>query len=210
MNVLAPLNYFTSPNFLRADLQAGVLRSRGGTRLVGLSADFLRGFVRACEHEAGAATPVILRRCGLFYGGRLARRIEGELNAHLTAPLRDCLMLEFDGLLKDLWCGLGMGELEVGWPCGQRGFLPVTLVNSPLQDIGPSGHVADDTFCGLLEGFFGHFATDGLTCLQTGDLRLGDKAGTTFILAVPDVLPRLQSLIRSKTAHAAIVSQLDT
>lgn len=210
MSVYAPLNYFTSPSFLRADVQAGVVRSRGGTRLVGLSADFLRGFVRACEHEAGSATQVILRRCGLFYGARLARRIEAELNAHLTAPLRDCQMLEFDGLLKDLWVGLGMGEVEIGWAHGQHGFVPVSLVNSPLQDIGPKGHVADDTFCGLFEGFLGHFADEGLTCLQTGDLRLGDKSGTTFVLAVPDVLPRLQSLIRAKLAHPQIVAQLDT
>lgn len=210
MSVFAPLNYFTSPNFLCADVQSGVVRSRGGTRLVGLSADFLRGFVSACEHEAGSATPVILRRCGLFYGARLARRIESELNAHLTAPLRDCQMIEFDGLLKDLWRGLGMGEIDIGWEHGQHGFLPVSLVNSPLQDIGPKGHVADDTFCGILEGFLGHFAVECLTCLQSGDLRLGDKSGTTFVLAVPDILPRLQSLIQAKTAHAQIVSQLAT
>lgn len=210
MNVLAPLNYFTSPNFVRTDVQAGVLRSRGGTRLVGLSADFLHGFVSACEHEAGSATPVILRRCGLFYGARLARRIESELNSHLTAPLRDCQMLEFDGLIKDLWQGLGMGEIDIGWTHGRDGFLPVSLVNSPLQDIGPKGHVADDTFCGILEGFFRHFAAEGLTCLQSGDQRLGDKSGTTFVLAVPEILPRLQSLIRAKTAHAQIIAQLTT
>ena len=50
------LNYFTHPAFLSFDSAKGVLTSRGGTRMVGISEDFLRGFVVACEYEAGEAT----------------------------------------------------------------------------------------------------------------------------------------------------------
>lgn len=51
MTTLRPLNYFSRDSFLRTDLTAGVLRSQGGTRLLGVGEDFLRGFVAACEHE---------------------------------------------------------------------------------------------------------------------------------------------------------------
>lgn len=208
MEPLRPLRYFSSPAFLQTDLKAGVLRSRGGTRLVGISADFLRGFVTACEHETGPATPLILRRCGQFFGSRLAKRYEGELSRYLDQGLRDISMGAFDILIRDLWEGCGLGELTIDWSAGQNGFLPVLLGHSPMQDIGPKGHVADDMFCGVLEGFLNHFSGDSLACVQTGDARLGDKGGTTFILAGPGLMPRVQSLVKVATPHAQLVAQL--
>lgn len=208
MDPLLPLNYFSSPAFLRCDLKAGVLRSRGGTRLVGISEDFLRGFVLACEHEAGPATVLILRRCGFRFGARLAMRYESELGHYLHCSLRDCTMGEFDVMVQDLWRGSGLGDIAIGWAYGRHGFLPVKLTDSPMQDIGPKGHVADDMFCGVIEGFVSHFAADSLTCTQTGDARLGSKAGTTFILAGTALRPRIEALVAKKVAHLDIVDEL--
>lgn len=205
---LRPLNYFSSPQYIRSELRAGVLRSRGGTRLVGISEDFLRGFVLACEHETGPATGLVLRRCGSFFGARLARRSEAELSAYLSRSLRDCTMSEFTFLVSDLWQSSGMGELRIDWSRGQYGFLSAKLLNSPMQDIGPKGHLADDLFEGLIEGFIGHFTDESLTCIQTGDLRLGDKDGTTFVLVPPDLGTRVRELRRSKLSHSQIVAQL--
>jgi hypothetical protein len=208
METFRALNYFSSPAFLRADLKAGVLRSRGGTRLVGINEDFLRGFVIACEHETGPATILILRRCGRRFGERLARRCEHELSSYLGRGLRDCSMAEFDLLVQDLWRGCGLGDISIGWPSGQHGFLPVKLRNSPMQDIGAKGHVADDMFCGVIEGFIEHFAASSLRCVQTGDERLGNKEGTTFILTGPELQPRLAELLERKNSHAEITARL--
>lgn len=208
MDSLRALNYFSSPAFLQVELKSGVLRSRGGARLVGISEDFLRGFVLACEHEAGPATTLILRRCGRSFGQRLAQRCERELTDYLGGSLRDRSMLEFDTILMNLWQGLGFGNLSIDWEKGQYGILPVKLSDSPMQDIGPKGHVSDDMFCGLIEGLIEHFAASSLTCVQTGDVRLGSKEGTTFILAGPDVQSRLLQLVDSKLTHSAIVAQL--
>lgn len=208
MEALRPLNYFTSPAFLKTDLKAGVLRSRGGTRLVGISEDFLRGFVIACEHETGSATSMILRRCGHFFGVRLAKRCEQELGQYLGRSLRDGTMGEFDVLIKDLWSGFGLGDLSIDWSRAQGGVLPVKLAGSPMQDIGPKGHVADDMFCGVIEGFVNHFASDELTCVQTGDVRLGDKEGTTFVLIGAELVARVQAMVAAKTPHGQLVAQL--
>lgn len=205
---LRPLNYFSSPSYLKSDLRAGVLRSRGGTRLVGISEDFLRGFVVACEHETGPATSLVLRRCGSFFGARLARRCESELAAYLSRSLRDLTMSEFTVLLQDLWQSSGMGDLRIDWSRGQHGFLAAKLANSPMQDIGPKGHLADDLFEGIIEGFIGHFADDSLSCIQTGDLRLGDKDGTTFVLVPSDWVARVRELRKSKLSHSQIIAQL--
>jgi predicted hydrocarbon binding protein len=202
------LNYFSAPSFLKLDVAAGVIRSRGGTRMLAVSEDFLRGFVTACEHEAGKAAPLILRRCGTFFGARLARRFEAEIGSYAGVSLRDRSMLELNGLMEDLWNGCGYGQLTIDWSKGSAGIIPIVLENSPMQDIGPKGHTADDLFCGIFEGFIGHFAESGMRCVQTGDRRLGDKEGTTFILGFEDTMGRITGLLADKQPHSRIVARL--
>lgn len=208
MNARRNLDYFTSPAFLALDARRGVLQSRGGTRMLAVSEDFLRGFVAACEHEAGSAAPFILRRCGRFFGERLARRFEFELNGFAGAALRDRPMAEFDALVRDLWRGCGLGEIAVEWERGERGFIAVRLEESPMQDIGPSGHVGDDMFCGVIEGFFASFCDADLRSVQTGDRRLGDRDGTTFVIAPFEVAKRIEAMVADKLPHARIVESL--
>ena len=202
------LNYFTSPNFLKFNVKTGVLRSRGGTRMLAVNEDFLRGFVTACEHETGPAASLVLRRCGEFFGQRLARRFEAELGQFAGVSLRDRKMAEFDVLVRDLWNGCGLGRLEVEWDHGQHGFLPVRLADSPMQDIGPSGHVGDDMFAGVLCGFFSGFCDADMRTIQTGDARLGDREGTTFIVASAEVARRAEGMRTNKQSHAQIVLAL--
>ncbi len=202
------LNYFTSANFLDFDVKTGVLRSRGGTRMLAVNEDFLRGFVTACEHETGPAAGLVLRRCGEFFGQRLARRFEAELGQFAGVSLRDRKMAEFDILVRDLWNGCGLGRLTVDWDRGQYGFLPVRLADSPMQDIGPSGHVGDDMFAGILCGFFSGFCDADMRTIQTGDARLGDREGTTFIVASVEVARRVEGMRASKQGHGEIVAAL--
>ncbi|MGB1017265.1 MAG: hypothetical protein ACPG4T_24215 [Nannocystaceae bacterium] len=206
MNGRRDLNYFSHRAFLKLDVKRGILRSRGGTRMVGVSEDFLRGFVTACEDEAGSAAPFILRRCGHFFGSRLARRFETELAEFAGQSIRDRTMNEFDTLVRDMWHGCGFGEVQIDWSMGTHGFIPVRLTGSPTQDIGPSGHVGEDMFNGILEGFFSNFGEGELRCVQTGDQRLGDRDGTTFILAPFDMAKRVESLVAEKTPHAQILA----
>ncbi len=208
MNRRRELNYFSNPAFLQLDVRRGVLRSRGGTRMLGVSEDFLSGFVVACEDEAGSAAPFILRRCGYFFGTRLARRFEQELADFSGQSVRDRPMIEFDILLRDLWLASGLGELDVDWEQGVHGFISMRLTNSPMQDIGPSGHIGEDMFTGVLEGFFSTFGDGEMRCVQTGDRRLGDRDGTTFILAPFETAKRVETMVAEKTPHTRIVDTL--
>ena len=117
-------------------------------------------------------------------------------------------LAEFDVLVRDLWAGCGLGQLEVDWDSGQHGFLAIRLRDSPMQDIGPSGHVGDDMFAGILGGFFAGFCDAEMRSVQTGDLRLGDREGTTFIVAAVEVARRVEGMRANKQAHSAIVATL--
>jgi predicted hydrocarbon binding protein len=158
-------DYFSGPGFLTFNSKTGVLRSRGGTRMIGVSDDFLRGFCIALEYETGAAAPAVLRRCGEFFGQRLARRFETELGQFAEISIRDRTMAEFDALVVDMFIGCGLGQIRIDWDKGQFGFLAINLENSPMQDIGPSGHVNDDMFSGTLLGFFGAYCDGAMQCV---------------------------------------------
>jgi hypothetical protein len=202
------LNYYTRPSFLKFDVKAGVLRSSGGTRMLVVNDDFLRGFVAACEHETGPAAALVLRRCGEFFGARMARRFEAELGQFAGVSLRDRQMAEFDALIRDLWDGCGLGVVEIDWTRGEHGFLAISLRDSPMQDIGPSGHVGDEMFCGIFGGFFGEFCDADVRCVQTGDARLGDRDGTTFIIAPFALAKRIEGMRANRTRHSEIVAAL--
>lgn len=204
------LNYFRGDDFINLDVKKGLLKTRGGARVVAVNDDFLRGFVAAVEYEAGAATPIILRKCGLIYGQRLAQRFEKELTEFSGKSLRDRTMNEFNFLLNDFWNYSGLGQIIVDWPRAEHGFLAVKLVDSPMQDIGPTGHVADDMFGGVLEGFFSNFTEDELKSIQTGDMRKGDKDGTTFILCAGPTVDRVEKLVNENTRHRDLVEALSS
>lgn len=200
------LNYFTHPAFLRLDAEAGVLRSRGGTRLVGVTEDLLRGLLSACERVKGDGAARVLRRCGAAFGARLGRRFEAELAQYSGLSVRDRPMGEFDALLTDLWHGAGLGHLAVDWAHAQSGHIPLRLKDCPLLSLG-TGAAADELATGLLEGFIGHFAEPGLRCVETGR-PAEDGAGTTFVLAFEEDAARVESLLSQGLPHAQIVARL--
>jgi len=200
-------NYFSNPAHTKFDVQRGVFETRAGSRLIAINEDWLRGFVAALEFEAGQATPAILQRCGEFFGKRLAQRFDTELSDYARVPLRDRTMNEFVRLLDDMWTSYGMGKLELDWSQAQS-FVAIRLHSSPMQNIGPSGHVGDDLFCGILSGFFGHFSETAVDIVQTGDERLGDRDGTTFVLGSADAAQKARQLKNEGHRHRDIVEKL--
>lgn len=200
-------NYFSNPGHVSFDVRRGVYESKAGSRLIAVNDDWLRGFVTALEHEAGQATPAILKRCGEFFGKRLAQRFDKELSNFAGVPLRDRTMNEFVRLLDDMWVSYGMGKLEIDWSQAES-FIAIRLRSSPMQDIGPSGHVGDDLFCGVLEGFFGHFSEAPIEIVQTGDERLGDRDGTTFVVGEASFVKRATEMKSEGIRHRDIVTRL--
>ena len=202
------LNIYSHARGLRFEARRGVVTNRSGTRLIGVSEDFLRGFVAAMENEVGNATPMLLRKCGVFFGKRLAQRFENEIGAFAGVAARDRPMSEFGALLKDLWTTYGLGNLSVDWSKGSLGIIPIKLDGSPMQDIGPKGHVSDDLFQGIFQGFFSHFTGPSVRCVQTGDLRLGSKEGTTFVVTVERLAKRVEQMAADRIPHSEIVSRI--
>jgi predicted hydrocarbon binding protein len=199
-------DYF-SRDFFDLDHRRGVLRSAGGTRLIAITETFLRGFVLALENETGPAAASVLRRCGEYFGQRLARRFEAEIGHYAEISIRDRSMAEFDALVRDLFAGCGFGQLLVSWELGRHGCLALDLEGSPMQDIGPSGHVRDDLFAGTLQGFFGTFCDATMRCVQTADYRRGDKR-TRFVLVPEANVADIEAMLEQGSKHDDVVAYL--
>ena len=48
----------------------------------------------------------------------------------------------------------------------------------------------------------------GVALIQSGDTRLGDKEGTTFIVAIPEVVRQVESLRAGGSSHGQIITAL--
>lgn len=202
------LNVYSHAGRFKLEMRKGIVTNHSGTRLIAISEDFLRGFVSAIENEVGPATKMLLRKCGFVFGERLARRFESEVSAYAGSALTERPISEFSGLMIDLWNTYGYGDLQVDWKYGPSGFLPAKIAGSPMQDIGPKGHVSDDLFTGILQGFFSHFVDPNIRVIQSGDLRLGSKEGTTFIITTEQHAKRVEQMVSDRTPHSQIISKL--
>lgn len=201
MDLTRSLRYFSAPGFLKYDTTEGVLRSPAGTRLVVMNDDFLRGFLAALEYETGSSAPAVLKKCGRFYGERLARRFDRELTAHLGVALRDCAMFEFQALLGDMWATFGMGCIEVNWAVGSKGLLPIKLNELPFHTVNLKGRTRPDLIEGIIEGVFSAFISEPVSCVTTGV----ENDQATFILCAEGELDAIERMLASGTSHQRIV-----
>ncbi|MEM6731683.1 MAG: hypothetical protein AAF658_09010 [Myxococcota bacterium] len=203
------LNFFSHPSYVSFDTKAGVLTTRGGTRLCALNEDFLRGFFGSCEHETGPAAGAILKRCGVVFGGRLANRFETEISQFADVSVRDRAMYEFDTLLRDIWSAYGMGTLSIDWDT-QRGasYVSVTLRNSPVLDIKLQDREHDDLMAGVLEGFFNHFSPKPVECVQTTFASNMAEDETRFVVIEASAANEVRNRVERGETHDAVITKL--
>jgi hypothetical protein len=204
------LNYFTSIRTSCASTpRPGCCAAAAGRGSSSVSEDFLRGFVAACEHETGPAATLVLRRCGEFFGARLARRFEAELGQYAGVSLRDRQMAEFDELVRDLWRGCGLGDSRSTGPAASTGSWRCA---DRQPDAGHRAERARRRRHVLWDpgGFFSGFCDAEMRSVQTGDLRLGDREGTTFIVAAFEVAKRVEGMRANRSRHSEILAALGT
>jgi len=209
-------NYFGA-DYLNADVKAGVLKNRSGTRLLALNEDFLLGFRRALLEETGQAHHAVFETCGKTWGENMARRFEKELGLYYEAQFHEMPMSMFSLLFKDFWSRHGWGELTINWEEGfAKGIFEVKILNPAFSSIfakdesideadGTGGRFHDDVFTGVLKAFFSRFANRELNCYQTG---AGEEAGllvSYFVVGVAERLHKVPDMVSAQKSHAEIL-----
>ncbi len=187
-------NYFDELAYVRADVAAGTLHARGGTRIVALTGDFLRGLGESLSAECGPAANRVLKSAGKTWGRQFAERVERELGDYEGEPLRDRSFGEFAGRLAAAFSHHGFGTLALDAANAPIGVLVARLANAPE---GP------ELLGGFLAGVFSHFAGQDLDALATesGPTR-------TYLLSLPERLAHVADAPARGQSHAEVLAAL--
>ena len=199
-------DYFDE-NYVKFDVDEGVMKNRAGTRLLGLSEDFLKGFRKAVMEETGEAHHVVFETCGKTWGENLAQRFQKETSLYYESEFQALPMSMFSLLFKNFWSRHGWGELDIDWEQGYRdGVFEVAVHNPAFSSIFDAEGLNDDIFTGVLSAFFSRFAGQELECFQTEEHVSEEGVRLSrFLLALPDRLGRVPDMVLSQKSHQEIV-----
>jgi len=203
-----PPDYFLDPGYLSTDLSLGVTLNRSGTRIITLSADFLRGLHRAMTEETGEAWFLVLYRCGFIWGQRVALRLERELAGFYGKSLRELDMALFVHLVEGFFAVHGWGRLRFSFARINQGLVEAELEN-PLYAtaVGRSERTVEALVSGLLSSIFSHLSGQELLCHQTECVSLGHPV-SRFVLGQAKRLDPVPEWVEQDTPHDEIVRRL--
>lgn len=202
-----PGNYFASDAYVQGDLELGLLENRRGERLLALPEMLLQGIYAGLEKETGQASRLVLYNCGRWWGKNFYARFCEELTDYYQTPMADMPMVEFIQCLEQCWVTHGWGRLKLDHSYQDRGFLVVTITNSPFTKQAPKG----DQPVGFLEAgalcsFFSQLTGRELHCVQTTCESMGADSNR-FVLGLPKRLEPAETMV-TNLDHDAIMQQL--
>jgi hypothetical protein len=200
--------YYSRPDYFRADVALGTLRTAAGSRLCVLTDDFLRGFRTAVRFECGKATDRVFKKCGIRWGTSFVQRFDRELTDHYGVPARDVsagLMLH---ALGEAFRYHGWGKLAVDLAHYDAGVVSLTLTDGVLAEVSErADKPADALFAGFFAGLFRFYAGTDLDCVQTDCPTRGADA-SRFLVGLPERLAEVPKWVADKLPHAVVVRRL--
>ena len=199
-----------SEDYMRFDVDEGVVKNRTGTRLLALNEDFLRGFRKALIEETGEAHHVVFETCGKTFGENLAKRFDKEIFLHYEVEASELPMSMFSLLFKNFWERHGWGVLHIDWEQGfHTGIFEVKVENPAFSNIfGAEEGLNDDVFVGVLGGFFSRFSGQELKAYQTAEQRTGQDSVSQFVMGTADRLNDVPDMVLSQKSHEQILETL--
>lgn len=194
---------------LTFDLREGVIWNPAKTRLCILSTDLLTGVYKGLVDEAGPGWHTILQRCGIVWGGRLARRLDQECSLLLGRRMGDMVLEDFLRFFSNYFVFHGWGALSLQCErARETGLVEATLVDSIFTDIvDDPDQMADAMICGILSSFIGYLAGRELTAVQTACATKGSDI-SRFIIGTPNRLSNASSMIKAGRKHEELVETL--
>ena len=207
-NNRVPGNYFATDVYVRSDLELGLLENRRGDRLLALPETLIQAIYAGLDKETGQATRLVLFNCGKWWGKNFYIRFRDELTDYYGQPLADMTMAEFLQCLQQCWMTHGWGKIELDYQFQQRGFLVVSVRNSPFATHAPKGNRPVCYFeMGIFSAFFSQLTGRDLHCVQTSCESLGAEVNR-FVLGLEKRLELAEPLIEQRATHEAIMSAL--
>ncbi|RMF23529.1 MAG: 4-vinyl reductase [Cyanobacteria bacterium J083] len=201
-------NYFAPDAYIQGDYESGLLENRQGARLIALPHPLLEGIYAGLEHELGAASGLVMFKCGRWWGKSFYRRFATEISQYYQQPLAQMEMIEFVQSFRQCWQTHGWGEINLDFDYYQQGFIVAEVINSAFAASAPVG---DKPQCfveaGILSAFFSQLTGRELHCIQTSCESLKDESNM-FILGLAERLKPVEAWLAEQQNHRAIIQRL--
>ncbi len=202
--------FYTRPDYFKANVEKGTIRTPSGVRTCALTDDFLNGFKAAVEYECGKASDRVFKSCGRKWGKTFVDRFDRELTDFYGVPLRELSTGIVESCLDEAFRAHGWGSVKFDYNHRDRGFVLATITDSMMPALAQkSGKPADALMAGFLAAIFSFYGCVELDCQQTQCQSHGASA-SVFILGLADRLKEVPKWVKDGTPHRAIIRRLTT
>lgn len=173
-------NYFSPLDYIDLNAGKGVITSRSGTRMVAFPHQFTLGLLESLEDECGQAWPVVMYKCGEWWGRRQMQRYEKELGEYYQSSLEELPTAQVHASLIEAWATQGWGRLSLNLNDIKQGLIYAKVSNTPFAEVfkksgrDAKGMPVDHLIAGALAGMFAHasnaeIAAHEISCEGRGD-----------------------------------------
>jgi uncharacterized protein len=206
-------NFYTTKDYLTWDMKAGVLRSRGGARIMAFPQCFMIGLFDGLEDECGQAWSIVLYRCGEWWGKRQMERMEKNLSEHFESPLSELPTAQVHASIQEAWATEGWGRMKLNLDNLEKGILHVTVTQSPISAAyiesgrDAKGRPVDSLTAGAVAGMFSHAAKADLVAHQTTCIVAGAPVNE-YLVGLRDRLKDVPAMQRKGMTTAEIIANL--
>lgn len=206
-------NYYAKDDYLDWNMKTGVLRSRGGARIMAFPECFMIGLFDGLEDECGQAWTVVLYRCGEWWGKRQMERMEKNLGAHFGAELTTLSTAQVHASIQEAWATEGWGRMKLNLEHLEKGFLHVTVTQSPISEAfvkagrDAKNRPVDSLTGGAIAGMFSHAAKADLAAHQIACVVAGAPVNE-YLLGQREKLKEVPALQRKGMSVAEIIENL--
>lgn len=203
-------NYFAGNDYLHAEPNSGMLRNRGGVRMVALPDDLLAGIYNAIEEVAGAKSGDVQAAIGRRWGAGAAEHFARELQAFYGKPLAELPFGLAVTAMRSAFRAHGWGTLHLDSSRYATGILIAELHHPVIGgDARRSGQKVEAITAGYLAAFFSNWAGRELGCMQTTGPS-ADAPLSRFVITIPQRLNLIREWADTSTPHDEIIAKLES
>jgi hypothetical protein len=208
-------NYFSRRDFYKWDMNRGVIRERGGARVMAFPQEFTVGLIAGLMEECGEAWPVVMQSCGAYWGQRQMERIEQELSTFYASRLKSVPTAAVHAAISESFAVHGWGRVQFDLTEYARRVLLVRVEGSVTAKAIVDGGIAledrtgDALLVGAFAAMFSHASGVPMECKEISCVARGDSQ-CEFIIATEGRLAHLPTLIRRRTSRSEILQSCVT
>jgi hypothetical protein len=200
--------FYTRPDYFKANVEKGTIRTPNGVRTCALTDDFLNGFLAAVQYECGKASDRVFKSCGRKWGKTFVERFDQEMTEFYGVPLRELSTGIVENSLDEAFRAHGWGSLALDYSIRSHGFLAATITDSVMPAITPNASKPSDALmAGFLSAILGHYSCIELECHQTECTSRGGAA-SVFVIGLADRLKDVPKWVKDNTPHRTIIRRL--